>query len=416
MPAGQEGLVVNKKLLMAAILVAGARPMAADPAETAKHLDAAWFRAELRSEAAHWRAAALRPNGFFAVSLDRQWRPVGSEDGTLVSQNRQIFVMGAGYELTHDPAYLDAMKRGADFLLEHFRDKEQDLFFSRVSPEGAVIDRSKDSYGLAFTILGLSHAARITKDKRYAAAALETWAQMKEHLREPSGFFRPKTDRGYTRTTSENTQNPMMHLFEALLALHDATGSPAVLRDAQEHADRIFSRLFQEQEGRLPEFYDAEWKPAAAEKGGHIELGHQFEWAFLLSHAVEKGLPNRYLVIAGRLLDYGMKVAYDAEEGGIFTQGDYDNRAVRGPKGWWEQCEFLRALMHWAVVRGRTDLWPAFDKSLAFAKRNLMDAEFGGWYYSYDPQNPTIRNGKGSEWQAGYHVTGMYLEGLRLSK
>ena len=46
-PAGQEGRVVNKKLLMAAILVAGARPMAADPAETAKHLDAAWFRAEL---------------------------------------------------------------------------------------------------------------------------------------------------------------------------------------------------------------------------------------------------------------------------------------------------------------------------------------------------------------------------------
>jgi mannose/cellobiose epimerase-like protein (N-acyl-D-glucosamine 2-epimerase family) len=45
-----------------------------------------------------------------------------------------------------------------------------------------------------------------------------------------------------------------------------------------------------------------------------------------------------------------------------------------------------------------------------------MDAEFGGWYYSYDPQNPTIRNGKGSEWQVGYHVTGMYLEGLRLSK
>ena len=207
----------------------------------------------------------------------------------------------------------------------------------------------------------------------------------------------------------------MMHLFEALLALHDATGSPEVLRDARELADRIFSRLFQEREGRLPEFYDAEWKPAAAEKGGHIELGHQFEWAFLLSHAVEKGLPNRYLAVAGRLLDYGMKVAYDAPEGGIFSRGDYGDRAVRGPKGWWQQCEFLRALMHWAVVRGRADLWPAFDRSLAFARRNLIDAEFGGWYSSYDPQNPTAGNGKGSEWQAGYHVTGMYLEGLRLS-
>ena len=147
---------MNKNLLIAAILLAGVRPIPADPAETAKHLDAAWFRAALTSETAHWRAAALRPNGFFAVSLDRQWRPVGNPNGTLVSQCRQIFVMGEGYGLTHDPAYLDAMRKGADFLLEHFLDKEKGLFFYGVNPEGAVIDQSKDSYGLAFTIFGSS--------------------------------------------------------------------------------------------------------------------------------------------------------------------------------------------------------------------------------------------------------------------
>ena len=85
--------------------------------------------ASLAGETAHWRAAAFRPNGFFAVSLDRQWRPVGNQIGTLVSQGRQIFVMAAGYELTRDPAYLDALRRGADFLLENFRDTERGLFF-----------------------------------------------------------------------------------------------------------------------------------------------------------------------------------------------------------------------------------------------------------------------------------------------
>jgi mannose-6-phosphate isomerase len=222
-------------------------------------------------------------------------------------------------------------------------------------------------------------------------------------------------DRDYTRVTDQNTQNPMMHLFEALLALHDATGSKEVLRDAQAHADNIFTKLFDAREGRLPELYDRDWKAAPPEQGGYFELAHQFEWAFLLSHAVEKGFPKRYLAIGQRLLNYGMRVGYDKEDGGVFSRGDYQANAVRGPKGWWEQCESLRTMMHYAALRGRKDLWPAFDQTLELAKKNLIDPEYGGWYYSYDPKAATQRTGKGGVWQVGYHVCGMYREALRLA-
>lgn len=391
-------------------------PLFAASRETAKHIDREWFRQTLAGETAHWREAAFRPNGFFVVSLDRQWRPAGSQNGTLVSQGRQIFVMIAGYELTRDPAYLDAAKKGADFLLQYFRDNEQGLFFYSATPEGKVIDDGKDSYGMAFTIYALSNAARVTKDKRYSDAAMETWTQMKQHLRYENGLFKPKTDRSYTKVIGQNTQNPMMHLFEALLALHDATGSKEVLRDAQAHAGAIFSKLYDQHEGRLPELYDADWKPAPPTRTGYIELGHQFEWAFLLSHAVEKGFPKRYLSIGDRLLNYGMKMAYDQEEGGIFSRLDAQGAVLRGPKGHWEQCEALRTMMHYAVLRNRKDLWPAFDKSLEYAKKHLIDPEYGGWYNTYDPKAATQRTNKGSVWQAGYHPSGMYREALRLSK
>lgn len=397
-------------------LLAVSLPLFAASPETARHIDGQWFRQTLTGETAHWREAAFRPSGFFAVSLDRQWRPVGSQNGTLVSQGRQIFVMTAGYELTREPAYLDAVRKGADFLLQHFRDTEKGLFFYSTTPEGKVVDDGKDSYGLAFTIFALSHAARVTKDKRYSDAALETWAQMKEHLREENGLFRPKMDRNYTKVIGQNCQNPMMHLFEALLALHDATGSKAVLRDAQAHAATIFTRLFNAREGYLPEYYDRDWKPAPADQKGYLELAHQFEWAFLLSHAVEKGFPKRYLAIGERLLDYGMKAGYDKEEGGVFSRGDYQGNAVRGPKGWWEQCESLRTMMHYAALRNRKDLWPAVDQSLAYAKKYLIDAEYSGWYYSYDPKAATQRTNKGSVWQVGYHVSGLYREALRLNR
>jgi mannose/cellobiose epimerase-like protein (N-acyl-D-glucosamine 2-epimerase family) len=161
--------------------------------------------------------------------------------------------------------------------------------------------------------------------------------------------------------------------------------------------------------------YDRDWKAAPPEQGGYFELAHQFEWAFLLSHAVEKGFPKRYLAIGQRLLNYGMRVGYDKEDGGVFSRGDYQANAVRGPKGWWEQCESLRTMMHYAALRGRKDLWPAFDQTLELAKKNLIDPEYGGWYYSYDPKAATQRTGKGGVWQVGYHVCGMYREALRLA-
>jgi mannose/cellobiose epimerase-like protein (N-acyl-D-glucosamine 2-epimerase family) len=387
-------------------------------APAGSRIDSAWFRKTLIGETAHWRDAASTPSGFFQPSLDRQWRPVGEQMGTLVSQCRLLFVMATGYEVTREVSYLEAVRKGADFLLAHFRDPQYGGWFWSVSPEGKALDTSKDSYGHAFVIFGLSHAARVTGEERYRKAALETWAEMKAHLRDSAGFIKPRTSRDFSQVRGTNSQNPMMHLFEALLALHDATGSPAVFQDAQVLADAIFGKLFQEPGGYLPELYDADWKPLPAAQRGYLELGHQFEWAFLLSHAVEKGFPRRYLGLGQRLLDYGMKVACDPEAGGIFSRGDYHGGAVRGPKGWWEQAEFLRALMHYAVLRRRANLWAPFDQSLEFVKRNFIDAEYGGWYGAYDPKTPREgrRAYKGSVWMVGYHVSGMYAEALRLSR
>jgi mannose/cellobiose epimerase-like protein (N-acyl-D-glucosamine 2-epimerase family) len=378
------------------------------------HIDPEWFRKALADETEHWLKAADTPNGFFRPSLDRQWQPVGEQTANLTSQGRHIFMRALGYDLTRNPAYLESLRKGTDFLLANFRDRQYGGLFFSVSPEGKVVDDRKDSYGTAFAIFGLSHAARVTRDQGYRKAALETWAEMKKNLRDQAGFYKLGTTRDYSQVRGTNSQNPMMHLFEALLALHDTTGSKEVFSDAEAHGNAMFTKLFQERGGYLPEFYDAEWKPLPASQRGHPDLGHQFEWAFLWSHAVEKGFTKSYLRFGERLLDYGMKVAYDVENGGIFSVGDYEGNPVKGLKGLWQQCEFLRALMHYAVVRNHKELWEPFDKSLELFKRNFMDSEYGGCFTSYyDPSKPSARLGKiGGD---SYHLHGMYSEALRLS-
>jgi len=381
-------------------------------------IDCDWFHKAILEEVGHWRAATVTPSGFLRASLDREWQPVGRQTATLVSQSRLIYVVATGWELTRDEAYLEAVTKGADFLLKHFHDAEHGGFFYSVSPDGEVLDNSKDSYGHAFVIFGLSHAARVTGEERFREAALRTWLEMKTRLRDEAGFIKPRTTRDFSQVRGANSQNPMMHLFEGLLALHDVTGSDEVFEDAKTLAETIFSKLFQKEDGYLPELFDEQWKPLPADRRGYIELGHQFEWAFLLSRAVEKGFSEDWLDTGDRLLDYGLEAGYDADEGGIFSRGDYAGNARPGPKGWWEQAELLRALAHYATLRERDDVWEPFAQSLKFVQRNFIDWEHGGWFRSYSPGVPRSveEQHKGSVWMVGYHVTGMYWEMLRLAQ
>jgi mannose/cellobiose epimerase-like protein (N-acyl-D-glucosamine 2-epimerase family) len=345
-----------------------------------------------------------------------------------------------GYEVTRDPVYLESLRRIADFTLANFRDTQYGGMFFSVTPDGKVVDDRKDGYGTAFAIFGLSHAARVTRDEKYRTAALETWAQTKKGLRDKAGFFKFATTRDYSQapgptrggtnkrgdaaafvppqeSSGTNTQNPMMHLFEALLACYDATGSREVFADAEAHGNAMFTRLFQDTGGYLPEFYDAEWKPLAESTQGHVELGHQFEWAYLWGQAVDRGFPGRDLRLYGeRLLHFGTKAAYDTETGGILSVGDYEGHPVQAPKGLWQQCEFLRALMNYAAVRNHKELWAAFDKSLEMFKEHFMDAKYGGCFSTYyDPRTPPEESRLGKNGIDCYHVCGMYSEALRLT-
>jgi len=384
-----------------------------------QHIDGPWFRQSLIDDIlAPWLAAAPTDNGFLRSAMDRQWRPAEKQSATLVSQGRLLFVLATGWEVTGEQAYRDAVRRGAEFFIEHFPDRECGGWFWSVRPDGKVVDTYKSAYGHAFAIFGLAHAGRVTGEKRFLDAAMQCWADMKKHLRYDGGGFKPQTNRDFSRVRGANTQNPMMHLFEALLALHAATNSHAVFTDAGDLAEFIFGRLYQADGGYLPEMYDRSWRPLPDDEGGFVDLGHQFEWAFLLSQAVRQGLPERYLTIGRRLLDYGMAHAYDARGGGVWARGDYDGRVTGRSKGWWQQTEHLRAVMRYAADHERPDLWPVLARSLATVKARFLDVDYGGWYGSAGTAGRPPAGGsarKGSVWKVGYHSAGMYREALRLT-
>ena len=400
-------------------------------------LDFSWFRTHLLTDILpRWLELAPTPSGFFRSTFDRQWRYTGPAEGTLVSQSRLLYTFATGYRLTGDPAYADAVARGAEFLLRHFRDEQHGGWYWSCHETGGVLDDAKDSYGHAFVIFGLAHAADCLGDDALRRAAVETWEVVHGPLTDAHGGLLPKTSRDFSqRLAAHSTQNPMMHLFEALLALGDAEGLGEIHTCARGIADfvldcrhrcRARARTAPESSGScgavqaralqpevalscgIPEMYLPDWTPLPTASGGRVDIGHQFEWAYLLSSAVERGFAGSYLDEANALLDFGLRFGYDLANGGIVADAaQEDNRIIRAEKGYWQQCETIRALMHHAALRGRAELWEPCQRTLDYSRRELIDPEFGGWYGGSDLH-------KGSTWKLDYHITGMCVEGMRL--
>ena len=77
-------------------------------------------------------------------------------------------------------------------------------------------------------------------------------------------------------------QNPHMHLFEAFLALADATGDDYWLLRARQVYALFTKHFFAADSGVLLEFFDETWQPAPGDAGHFAEPGHMMEWVWLL--------------------------------------------------------------------------------------------------------------------------------------
>jgi len=367
-------------------------------------IDGKWMRSNLIDEnLVRWLDASLTENGFLRPNLDNQWKPKKSQFATIVSQGRLLYVFSAAHRLTGEDRYRIAAERGGDFLLKYFGDSLNGGFYWKVSPDGTVSERTKSLYGQAFAIFGLSHAYLATGNDRYRQEAMACWQTCKNKLRDNSGGYFADAQEDFSKPDG-HTQNPIMHMFEALLALYDATGSTEILEDVGCIAEFVCNRLLVVEAGFIPEEFDSTWTiPAESNGVVWIEMGHQPKWAFLLSEGVERGLPRSYLTKGNRLLDYAIERGYDRVRGGLGESGDAKK------KGAWQQAEFVRALIRYADLHDRDDLLPILAKSLKLIQTDFIDPVDGGW-----PEYGT--GDKGNIWKVGSYEVGMYLEGIRATK
>lgn len=440
------------------VVVQQARPTALTPlvraplAEIRSHVDREWVKTTLvHGLLDYWLKNSIEPSGFIQENLDRRWKPWGTQrEASVNGQGRQLFTMAIGYELTRSPAYRDGLTRGLGFLLR-MRDQDFGGYYDRVAPDLTVINDNKTGFS-SFALYSLAHAGRVTGDRKYLDAAMQSFREARDKMRDGpfigSGSYTrdfmkpvaspfggggrgvggapgqpaargasgpPGAPAGFAATMAARRHGINLHMFEALLGLYEATKSEEVWYEITSELAAI-ERLYDDEVGYLPESYDENWKGIG---NPSANPGHLFEWASLLSRAVELGADPKFIRLGSRSLDLGLK-SYNEAVGGLggATPGGRPAQML-----WWPQCEVIKATATYAILHGRKELWPYFHKTLEFVKREYFDAEDGGWFAAYVPGQPREAQGpkafyKGSvdgpEW-GSYHQTSMMYDLWRIS-
>jgi mannose/cellobiose epimerase-like protein (N-acyl-D-glucosamine 2-epimerase family) len=295
-----------------------------------------------------WERGYDRATRSFHERLELDGSPTVPEPRRVRVQARQTFVYALAGRMGWPGPWREAVEAGAEVLLRRALRPDGGTRHL-LAPDGAPLDERRDLYDAAFVLLALSEAARVL-DKRPdlidAATRLEGWIHW--YWDHPEGGF----EEGEVCPSPPRRQNPHMHLLEALLSFYETTGNALHFERASDLAHLFRSKLFDEEHGALPEFYDENWRPMSDQLGRVVEPGHHFEWCWLLHRWRALGGED-FTAQAERLRAHAE--AYGVESGAACDQIFIDGRPSKKTARLWPQTERLKANLARFEATGDTE-------------------------------------------------------------
>lgn len=305
-----------------------------DEAAALKRL-ASWFREEALPL---WAARGYdHERGGFYEALDYAGQPVRAAPRRVRVQARQIYVFSNAARLGwHDEAERLARAGFEYFLKTACPDEGARGCVHVLSPEGQILDVRCDLYDQAFLLLACSAFWSAFKDPRALDFAARTIAFLERDLAAPGGGFWEDDQDSRPRR-----QNPHMHLFEAFLALHAATGEAQWAERADQMFELLGRRFFDCEHRILREFFSDDLVRVDDDQGDLIEPGHMAEWVWLLDKRQISDPATRGIQEA--LYESATALGRDPESGFLVDRIRWGDRAKNATRRLWPQTEYIKA-------------------------------------------------------------------------
>ncbi|ADH91554.1 N-acylglucosamine 2-epimerase [Ancylobacter novellus DSM 506] len=277
-----------------------------------------------------------------------QWQPLPSEHTTMVT-GRLVYTFSMAYRFDKAPGTLRGAEHGLAFLLDSCR-LTTGHFAHRVGSDGRVVDPRGDLYDLAFVLLALGGYSAATGKTEVLTVAEEIAVRLDSEWLDPLGGYREPSGAELLRL-----QYPQMHLFEAFQMLAAADSNGGWLGRAERIVD-LAARLVDEH-GAIDEWFGPQWD-AVEPKRRQREIGHHFEWAWLLFVYATKTGSTRATHLAWRLFDFGLKAAGVPATGPdqtIPNSIDAWGTFTSARRPFWPTVELAKASLAAATLDGKND-------------------------------------------------------------
>lgn len=337
----------------------------------------------------YWHEKALDPRGGYAEHLDMAGRPDFDHVRRVRVQSRLSYVYAHAAALGWYSDAQAASDQAWSFICEAGCQGNDALAPKKgcahlVGGDGTLVDGMRDTYAQAFILLAAAWRFKAFKDYEALKMADDTVSFLNTHLSAPNGGWYESYPINHADT---RRQNPHMHLFEAFLALFDATGHAKYLSFA-DNIFNLFERHFIDSEtGLLREFFGPDWTTKG--NGGPFEPGHMMEWVWLLNE-YKRLKKNDVTAYCTRLYDLAISYGFSPKLGLICDVTHLDDKPFERTYRTWPQTEFIKACVARVQQGDESKLSVAAQAIESLFFHYLDIPENGGWVDQIDAEGHRV--------------------------
>lgn len=355
-----------------------------------------------------WAAHGLDPdNGGYVEQLTL----AGADAGVVFKRTRvaarQVYVFSHA-ALMGWKAGLALAEPGMEFLTTRAWLGADKGFARTLSRTGEVLDETPDLYDHAFALFGFAWRHRAAKDEASLAWMHRTLDYVEAHMRHPGGlgFWHELPPTGWRQ------QNPHMHLTEACLAAHEATGEVRFAEAARRLVELFRTKLFDVKTGTLAEYFNDDWARAPGDDGRIVEPGHLMEWCWILNQARKQlGMDVGPEIRAA--IRFAETHGVDAVTGLTYNSVRDDGLVLDAGSRTWPNCERIKAAIAlWEL--DNVDPGPVIDAAAGvLLQRYLARKPAGVWMDAFDAEGHEAAQTVPAS--TLYHVFLAFAEVLRIA-
>jgi cellobiose epimerase len=379
--------------------------------------------------------------GGYYTEFKSDWKKSKDQPKMIVTQSRLIWTSSQAALFYHDSSYIKYARHGVEFLKNKMWDKKyggfSTYYLKNDIGDSYGYDNSKQAYGNAFAIYGLSAYYMATRDTATLELAKKCfyWLENHSHDNTYEGYIDRLTENGSWFRSKNVTQrsdsdffilkdyNSSIHLLEAFTSLYKVWPD-SLLKLRLSEMLRIVRDTIVGEKGYENLYFTPQWKLISNQNSDeetirkksfldHISFGHDVETAFLIleaSHALNLKDDTLSLRIAKKLVDQSLAHGFDQIVGGFYDEGYcFKNKkewAILSKNAqWWVQAEGLNALLLMSKIFPQDKkYYEAFLKQWNYIDNYLIDKINGEWYFNGLNTNPGAKDdNKGTIWKVNYH-------------